>query len=46
MGQQCGQTWLQTFSKLNGLYNSGKQIPALQLVTWNDDEEGQKWSPA
>ena len=40
MGQQCGQTWLQTFSKLNGLYNSGKQIPALQLVTWNDYEEG------
>ena len=40
MGQQCGQTWLQTFSKLNGLYNSGKQLPALQLVTWNDYEEG------
>ncbi len=40
MGQQCGQTWLQTFSNINGLYNSGKQLSALQLVTWNDYEEG------
>jgi len=40
MGQQCGQTWLQTFSKINGMYNSGKQLSALQLVTWNDYEEG------
>jgi hypothetical protein len=40
MGQQCGQTWLQTFSKINGMYNSGNQLEALQLVTWNDYEEG------
>src|SRR5579863_3843460 len=40
MGQQCGQTWLQTFSEINGLYNSGKQLTDLQLVTWNDYEEG------
>jgi len=40
MGQQCGQTWLQTFSEVNSLYHSGKQLPALQLVTWNDYEEG------
>jgi hypothetical protein len=39
MGQQCGQTWLQTFSEINGLYNSGKQLTGLQLVTWNDYEE-------
>jgi hypothetical protein len=39
MGQQCGQTWLQTFSKINTLYNSGKQLTNLQLVTWNDYEE-------
>ena len=26
--------------EINGLYNSGKQLPALQLVTWNDYEEG------
>lgn len=40
MGQQCGQTWLKTFSQINSLYNSGKQLPILQLVTWNDYEEG------
>lgn len=40
MSQQCGQTWLQTFSEINGLYNSGKPLPDLQLVTWNDYEEG------
>jgi hypothetical protein len=40
MGQQCGQTWLKSFSEINGLYNSGKQLSALQLVTWNDYEEG------
>ncbi|HTZ97460.1 MAG TPA: hypothetical protein VMB18_13750 [Terriglobales bacterium] len=39
MSQQCGQTWLQTFSEINGLYNSGKQLSTLQLVTWNDYEE-------
>ena len=39
MGQQCGQTWLQTFSEINSLYNSGKPLPVLQLVTWNDYEE-------
>jgi hypothetical protein len=39
MGQQCGQTWLQTFSHVNSLYNSGKQLSNLQLVTWNDYEE-------
>lgn len=40
MGQQCGETWLQTFSEINGLYSSGKQLNDLQLVTWNDYEEG------
>jgi hypothetical protein len=39
MSQQCGQTWIETFSEINGLYNSGEQLPALQLVTWNDYEE-------
>ncbi|MGA2387435.1 MAG: hypothetical protein ABSF97_00615 [Candidatus Sulfotelmatobacter sp.] len=39
MGQQCGQTWLQTFAKLNSMYNSGHPLPDLQLVTWNDYEE-------
>jgi hypothetical protein len=40
MDQQCGKTWLQTFAKVNALYGSGKQLPYLQLVTWNDYEEG------
>jgi hypothetical protein len=40
MDQQCAGTWLQTFSQINGLYNQGKQLPYLQLVTWNDYEEG------
>jgi hypothetical protein len=40
MKQQCGQTWLKTFSEINALYNAGKQLPFLQLVTWNDYEEG------
>jgi hypothetical protein len=39
MNQQCGQTWLETFSKINSMYNSGKPLPYLQLVTWNDYEE-------
>jgi hypothetical protein len=39
MNQQCGQTWLQTFSEVNSLYNSGTQLTDLQLVTWNDYEE-------
>ena len=39
MGQQCGQTWLQTFSAISNLYSAGKQLPYVQLVTWNDYEE-------
>jgi hypothetical protein len=40
MGQQCGQTWLQTFAKINTLYSPQAELPWLQLVTWNDYEEG------
>jgi hypothetical protein len=40
VGQQCGQTWLETFDKINSHYDSGHQLPILQLVTWNDYEEG------
>ena len=38
--QNCGQTWLQSFSEIGKFYNSGNQLPALQTVTWNDYEEG------
>ena len=40
MAQQCGQTWLQTFAAINNAYNSTNPLSALQLVTWNDYEEG------
>jgi hypothetical protein len=40
MGQQCGKTWINTFGKVNSMYNSSTQLPLLQLVTWNDYEEG------
>ena len=39
MGQQCGETWLQTFAKINSFYNSTNQLEMLQLPTWNDYEE-------
>jgi hypothetical protein len=40
MPQNCGRTWLETFAKANSFYNSTNQLDALQLVTWNDYEEG------
>ena len=39
MSQNCGQVWLQTFAEL-GKYFTGTQAQAVQLVTWNDYEEG------
>ena len=38
--QVCGQTWLNSFAKVNQYFNSGKQLPFLQLVTWDDYYEG------
>lgn len=38
--QECGRTWLNTFSVLNGHYSARDQLPFVQLVTWNDYEEG------
>ena len=38
--QQCGQTWLQTVADAGKYYSSAKQMPGIQLVTWNDYEEG------
>ena len=43
MGQQCGLTWLQTVARINSYYNSGNQLPILQLATWNDYEKGRSW---
>ena len=40
INQNCGQTWLQTFNEIARHYTSKKQLESLQLVTWNDYEEG------
>jgi hypothetical protein len=38
--QNCGQTWLNTFSEIGKYYSASGQLENLQLVTWNDYEEG------
>jgi PKD repeat protein len=39
--QQCGQTWLQTFSQAGSYFGSNThQLQNFQIVTWNDYEEG------
>jgi hypothetical protein len=38
--QACGATWLETFATLNKYYSASRQIPFVQLVTWDDYEEG------
>jgi IPT/TIG domain len=40
--QQCGNTWVQTFAEMthNNDYSASHQLPFLQLVTWNDYDEG------
>jgi PKD domain len=38
--QQCGKTWLAGFAELAKFYSAANQLDALQLVTWNDYEEG------
>ena len=38
--QFCGQTWLASMARAGRFYNTGRQLENLQLVTWNDYEEG------
>jgi hypothetical protein len=38
--QNCGQTWLDTFTEIGKYYTASGQLENLQLVTWNDYEEG------
>ncbi|HZU32345.1 MAG TPA: PKD domain-containing protein, partial [Candidatus Angelobacter sp.] len=38
--QQCGQTWLKTLADAGKYYSSAKQMLGIQMVTWNDYEEG------
>jgi hypothetical protein len=39
VNQNCGQTWLSTFSEIGKYYSQSSQLESLQLVTWNDYEE-------
>lgn len=43
--QTCGATWLSTFSTLNNYYSASNQLPFVQLVTWDDYEEGTALEP-
>jgi hypothetical protein len=43
--QNCGQTWIQSFNEVGKFYSSGNQLPALQIATWNDYEEGTTIEP-
>jgi hypothetical protein len=38
--QRCGQTWIDTFAETGKFFSASHQLGALQLVTWNDYEEG------
>jgi PKD repeat protein len=40
MSQNCGQTWLNTFNEIGNYYSGANQLENLQIVTWNDYEEG------
>lgn len=40
MKQHCGQTWVDTFGRTGNHYSTTNQLYAIQLVTWNDYEEG------
>ena len=40
VNQNCGQTWLETFNEMNRYFSTKAQPQAVQLVTWNDYEEG------
>jgi PKD repeat protein len=40
IGQQCGQTWLKTIAEAGKYYSAAGQMLGIQLVTWNDYEEG------
>jgi PKD repeat protein len=40
INQQCGLTWIDTFAETRKYYSSSHQLPAIQVATWNDYEEG------
>jgi hypothetical protein len=38
--QECGQTWLSMFNKINSNFSAANQIPFVIAGTWDDYEEG------
>jgi hypothetical protein len=40
MDQRCGQTWLDSVAEVRDLAAQGQDLFGIQLVTWNDYEEG------
>lgn len=40
VNQKCGQTWLKTLDEIGKFYSQSSQLAGIQLVTWNDYEEG------
>jgi hypothetical protein len=38
--QACGQTWLESMGRVNANFSSSSPLGNLQLVTWNDYDEG------
>jgi hypothetical protein len=40
LDQQCGQTWLRSIAEAEKYYSADSQMYGMQLVTWNDYEEG------
>lgn len=40
LNQNCGQTWLATLDEIGKYYGSDPKLSGVQLVTWNDYEEG------
>jgi hypothetical protein len=37
---RCGQTWIDTLAETGKFFSASHQLGALQVVTWNDYEEG------
>lgn len=40
LDQGCGQTWLDSFAVAGSYWSASDQLANLQLVTWNDYDEG------
>jgi hypothetical protein len=43
--RNCGRTWVDTFAEVNQYYSERHPLEFLQVVTWNDYEEGTAVEP-